>query len=157
LLAAIWALMARPLATRPGVIRAGLVVITVLDLWVLGRHRLIDVGPLGPLASRSPLLARLARGSHGTRTADPMRNLPMRVGLAPISSYRTLNLPALDDLLRTALEPMSDPDRGPRARAAMRATGAHVRVISPVENRINHLLKRAEAAEETIEDPNLAS
>jgi hypothetical protein len=157
LLAAIWALLARPLATRPGVIRAGLVVITLLDLWVLGRHRLIDVGPLGPLASRSPLLTRLARESHGTRTADPMRNLPMRVGLAPISSYRTLNLPALDDLLRTALEPMSDPDRGPRARAAMRATGAHLRIFSPVENRINHVFKRAEAAGETIEDPNLAS
>src|SRR5205823_1238513 len=92
LLAAIWAMAAQRLATRPGLIRAGLVLITLLDLWVLGRHRLIDVGPLRPLTSESPLLARLARASRGTRTADPLKNLPMRVGLVPISSYRTLNL-----------------------------------------------------------------
>jgi len=156
-LAAIWALAGPRLAARTGTIRAGLVVITFLDLWMLGRHRLIDVGPLRPLTSQSPVLARLARESRGTRTADPLRNLPMRVGLDPISSYRTLNLPALDDLNRAAgLEPMSGPERASLAQAALRATGSSLRVFSPVESRINHSLKRAEPAGEIIEDPNLA-
>jgi hypothetical protein len=123
---------------------------------VLGRHRLIDVGPLRPLTSQSPLLARLAREPRATRTADPLRNLPMRVGLAPISYYRTLNLPAVESLSLTTLGLMSGPIFEPRVRAALRATGTSLRIFHPVENRVNQFLKRPDHAQETIEDPALA-
>ena len=87
-----------------------------MDLWILGQHRLIDVAPLGPLTSQSPLLARLSREPRGTRIADPLRNMPMLVGLAPIAYYRTLNLPAVEGLTRDAMEPMSGPMFEPMVR-----------------------------------------
>ena len=71
-------------------------------------------GSAGPLTSQSPLLARLAREPRGTRIADPLRNLPMLVGLAPISAYRTLNLPAVEALTRAR----DGADERPRVRAA---------------------------------------
>ena len=80
---------------------------------VLGRHRLLDVGPLRPLAEQSPVLARLAQEPRGTRIANgrPLspRNLPMLVGLAPISAYRTLDLPAVPSLTALAQELLGDP------------------------------------------------
>ena len=133
-----------------------LLLLTFLDLWALGQHRLIDVGPLEPLTSQSPLLARLAREPRGTRIADPMRNMPMLVGLAPISAYRTLNLPAVEALTGVAMEPMSGPVFEPMVLSALRATGTSLRIFSPLENRINHVLRRTEHTEEMIEDPALA-
>ena len=45
------------------------------------------------------MLASLEREPRGSRIADRrLRNLPMCAGLAPISAYRTLDLPAVGSL-----------------------------------------------------------
>jgi len=138
--------------------RSVLVLLTFLDLWVLGRHRLLEVGPLRPLIEQSPVLARLAGEPRGTRIADDrFKNLPMLVGLAPLAAYRTLDLPVVPDLTSLARGPLSAPAIEPLVRAALRATGTGVRVLDPVENRRNHVLGRRDGPRETIEDPALAS
>ena len=123
-----------------GTVRTALVMIALIDLWMLGRHRLIDVAPLRPLTEQSPVLARLSREPRGSRIAiDQPRNLPMLFGLAPVSAYRTLNLPAVGKLTELAFGPLSEPS----VRRALRATGTSLRVLDPIENRIERVLKRA--------------
>ena len=111
LLAVLWLIARmseRTAQRRQGSLAAGLV--TFLDLWVLGRHRLLDVGPLKPLVEQSPVLATLAREPRGTRIADDrLKNMPMLIGQAPISAYRTLDLPAVPELTALAHGPMSCP------------------------------------------------
>jgi len=142
-----WARAARP----------ALIVITVLDLCALGQHRLLDVGPLRPLVEQSAVLARLAREPRGSRIADRrLRNLPMLIGLAPISAYRTLDLPAVASLTVLAQQPLSGPVFEPLVRRALRATGTGTRVFDPIENRTEHVLLRAEESREEIVDPALA-
>jgi hypothetical protein len=124
---------------------------------MLGRHRLIDVAPLRPLTEQSPMLAFLSREPRGARIADArFRNLPMFVGLAPLSAYRTLNLPAAEKLTELACGSLSDPS----VRQALRATGTSLRVLDPMENRIERVLervlKRTSEPLETIQDPVLA-
>jgi len=137
--------------------KPALIVFTFLDLCVLGQHRLLDVGPLRPLVEQSPVLAWLARQPRGSRIADSrLRNLPMLIGLAPISAYRTLDLPAVASLTALAQQPMSGPVLGPLVRGALRATGTRVRVFDPVENRTGQLLRRREESQEEIEDSALA-
>ena len=88
---------------------------------MLGRHRLIDVAPWKPLVEQSPVLATLAREPRGTRIADRrLRNMPMVAGLAPISAYRTLDLPAVGSLTALAMGSLSDP----RIEAEVRARPA---------------------------------
>jgi hypothetical protein len=146
----------RPGDRRTRAAPALLLLLTFLDLWVLGRHRLIDVEPIRPLDKQSPVLARLAQERRGARIACNFGNLPILVGKAPISAYRTLNLPALDYLTHLAQRPMSDPQYEPSIRAALRATGTRLRVFHPVENRLAHLLKRSDLPGEPIDDPALA-
>jgi hypothetical protein len=157
-----------------------LVVLTFLDLSALGRHRLLEVGPLRSLAEQSPVLATLAREPRGTRIAIyRIKNLPMVVGLAPILAYRTLDLPAVPELTLLTRGPLGapnieplvsgalratgtgmrlfDPIESALVRGALRATGTGVRVLDPVENRVDHVLKRVADARATIEDPALAS
>jgi hypothetical protein len=137
--------------------RGALLVLTLLDLWVLGRHRLIDVAPWTPLAEQSPVLATLAREPRGTRVSDRRtRNLPMSQGLAPISAYRTLDLPALGSVTSLAMGPLYDPRIGADVRSALRATGSGVRLIDPVEHREEQVIGRPKVAPETIDDPVLA-
>ncbi len=172
-------LMARVSEKRPngvGSVRGALLLLTLLDLWVLGRHRLIDVAPWKPLVEQSPVLATLAREPRGTRIVDHrMRNMPMIVGAAPISAYRTLDLPAVGSLTRLSMESLSDPrkevevcspchpETGVRlfdpveVRSALRATGTGVRLFDPVENRLDEVLRRTTSGRQTIEDPALAS
>ncbi len=173
-------LMARLSEKRPqavGSVRGGLLLLTLLDLLVLGQHRLIDVAPWKPLVQQSPVLATLAREPRGTRIADHrLRNLPMSVGAAPISAYRTLDLPAVGSLTRLSMESLSDPRKevevrsalratgtGVRlfdpveVRSALRATGTGVRLFDPVENRLEEVLRRTISGRQTIEDPALAS
>jgi hypothetical protein len=141
----------------PRAAKQALFVITLVDLWVLGRHRLIDVGPLRPLVEQSPVLARLAREPAGSRVADQrLRNLPMLVGLAPISAYRTLDLPAVSSLTALAQQPLGGPVFERLLHRALRATGTRVRVFDPVENRMGRVLARPDEARETITDPALA-
>ena len=133
-----------------------LFLLTFLDLWVLGQHRLIDVAPWKPLVEQSPVLANLAKEPRGTRIADRrLRNLPMIVGLAPISAYRTLDLPAVGSLTPLAMGPLDDPRIEAEVHAALRATGTGVRLIDPVENREEQVLGRAKIALESIDDPVL--
>src|SRR5262249_3345755 len=95
----------RPDDRRTRAAPALLLLLTFLDLWALGRHRLLDVAPIRPLDEQSPVLARLEQEPPGSRIASGMGNLPIRVGQAPISAYRTLSLPALESLSRMALDP----------------------------------------------------
>jgi hypothetical protein len=141
-----------------GTTRWLLVAVTFLDLWILGRHRLLDVAPLKPLVEQSPVLATIAREPHGTRIAgDRLKNMPMLVGQAPISAYRTLDLPAVPELTSLAHGPLSAPTVGPLVRSALRATGVGVRVLDPIENRKERLLGHAAESRELIDDPALAS
>ncbi|AMV39957.1 hypothetical protein [Planctomyces sp. SH-PL62] len=135
-----------------GLAPAALVVLTGADLMLLGRHRLVDVGPLRPLAEQSPVLARLAEEPSGTRTIDPLRNLPMAAGLAPVQAYRTLDLPALTPLAALARGPLDGGPGGAQALRAMRATGAGLRVLDPTEP----VVRSPDESVETIADPNLA-
>ena len=72
-----------------------LLFLTVLDLWVLSRHRLIDVCALETACRAEPGACEPGTRAAGTRIADRrLRNMPMTAGLAPIAAYRTLDLPA---------------------------------------------------------------
>jgi hypothetical protein len=139
---------------------AALLVLTPLDLWTLGRHRLIDVGPIRPLSAQSPVLARLASGSGGQRIlSDELKNLPMVVGAAPILAYRTLDLPAVSTLARMATAPLGDPSTESAVVGALRATGAAVRVLTPFDTfptAQSTPPPPAWEARETILDPSLA-
>ena len=141
----------------PGRARRAAFLLTFLDLLVLGRHRLVDVAPWKPLVEQSPVLESLAHEPRGTRIADlRTRNLPMRVGLAPISAYHTLDLPVVGSLTALAMGSPADRRIGREVLAALRATGSGVRLFDPVENREDELLKRANHDREVIEDPELA-
>ncbi|HEX3451054.1 MAG TPA: hypothetical protein VHS97_22560 [Isosphaeraceae bacterium] len=138
--------------------RWALVALAFVDLWVLGRHRLVDLGPLKPLAEQSPVLARLTREPRGTRIADDkLKNLPMLVGLAPLAAYRTLDLPAIPELTSLTRAPTTAPAIAPYVTAAFRATGTGLRVFDPIENRREQLLGRGSIAKERIDDPALAT
>jgi hypothetical protein len=138
-------------------VRGSLLLITVLDLLMLGRHRLIEVAPLEPLKKQSPVLARLAREPRGTRVADRrLRNLPILTGSAPISAYRTLDLPVVPQLNALAQGPLSDPKYESEVRDALTATGSGIRLFDPVENREEHILSRKIGPRETIDDAALA-
>jgi hypothetical protein len=138
--------------------RWALVALAFLDLWVLGRHRLVELGPWRPLAEQSPVLARLAGEPRGTRIADDkLKNLPMLVGLAPLAAYRTLDLLVVPELTSLTRAPLTAPAIAPFVTAALRATGTGLRVFDPVENRREQLLGRRIIAKETIDDPALAA
>jgi hypothetical protein len=137
----------------------GLVLLTMVDLWALGRHRPVSLGPLAPLTEQSPILAELARHPRGTRVADAFRNLSMLVNLEPISSYRTLDLPSLEPLTAMARGPLSSERAGQQVRRAMRATGVGIRVLDPIEVALDHGSARSGPGVEkrtTIDDPALA-
>ncbi len=57
----------RPGDRRTRAAPAFLLMLAFLDLWILGRHRLIDTAPIRPLAEQSPVLARLAGEPRGSR------------------------------------------------------------------------------------------
>ncbi|WP_337173881.1 hypothetical protein [Paludisphaera sp.] len=130
-----------------------LVGLTFLDLTLLAGHRYVQVGRLQPLTEQSPVLAALAREPAGTRTIDPTRNLAMAAGLAPVRAYRTLDLPAMVGLSALAAGPI-DGDLAPRA---MRAVGAGLRVLDPIEVAAMKLRGVSPPGPvETIRDPELA-
>lgn len=140
-----------PFARRIGATRAALLALTALDLWALGRHRAVDLAPIRPLTSQSPLLARLAREPGGSRVVGDLSNLPMVAGAAPVVAYRTLDLPALPMLARAALGPTG----APIPSAALHATGANLRLLNPYEAAT--VLDATAGTMEPIDDPALAS
>jgi hypothetical protein len=153
-------------ATRKGrsVLPAGLVLLSFVDLMLLGRHKLTDVGPLRPLTEQSPVLARLASLPKGTRSVDGFRNLSMLAGVAPISAYRTLDLPALAPLTEVARGPLGSKQLGEPVRKAIRAAGVGVRVLDPIELAMERVVSRSDVAgsdvpqplSDPIDDPALA-
>jgi hypothetical protein len=138
---------------------AALVILTALDLLLQSSDRLVAVGPMRALVQQSPVLARLAQEPRGTRSIEHFRNLPMLVGLEPISAYRTLDLPALEPLGELARGPLRlEASRGP-VQKAMRAAGVGVRVLDPIEVAMEGLLARSSGGSGgpgTIDDPVLA-
>ena len=105
------------------------------------------------------MLARLAREPRGTRIVDGSRNLPMLVGLEPISAYRTLDLPALEPLNVLARGPLGAERSGASVRKALRATGrgsAGSRSGRGRPGTTAGSLEGPTESAETIDDPNLA-
>jgi hypothetical protein len=145
--------------TRPRYLTAGLIVLSVVDLLMLGQYKLVSNTPMRPLAEQSPVLARLAQEPRGTRIVDGFGNLSMLVGLEPISAYRTLDLPALEPLNRLAQAALTEAPLAPLVQRAVRACGVGLRVIDPASNvndRSGRRLASNKEHEETIDDPALA-
>ncbi len=154
-----WLSSLGPVRRHRSFLPAALIVLTAVDLLVLGQHRLVSIGPARPLVEQSPVLARLAREPRGTRIVDGSRNLAMLVGLEPISAYRTLDLPALEPLNARARGPLGTERAGASVRKALRAAGVGVRVLDPIEVALERWLARSKGPTEswdTIDDPNLA-
>lgn len=120
-----------PIAGNRRILQSALICITFIDLWMLGRDRRIDVGPLVPLSSQSPVLARLAASPRGTRTIDGLDNLPIVTAVNPVHAYRTLDLPALDSLTRLANQIPAGPGELELIRGAIHLVGADLRVFDP--------------------------
>lgn len=142
-------------ARRETLFRAGLVVFSLVDLLILGQQRPFDLGPIRPLTEQSPILARLAAESSEGRTVDSLRNLPMVAGAAPVSAYRTLDLPILTALTERAQSAFGDAE----TTAALQAVGAAVRVLDPSETAIASTSGKGLNGwhdRETVVDPVLA-
>ncbi len=151
-----------PLARRRTTLMIGLVVLTIVDLGLMARRRPVDAAPIRPLTEQSRVLGRLAELPQGTRSIDPMRNLTMVSGAAPIQSYRTLDLPIHPELRGLA-------DAIPRSAQeveaildAQRSLGARVRVIGPIGPGIELLRDRFTEtgrieSSEILDDPSLTS
>ncbi len=133
-----------------------LLLLAFLDLWVLGRHRLLDVGPIGRLADQSPVLARLAGEPRGSRIASNLGNLPILEHAAPILAYRTLSLPAADSLATVAQGLMGSSMHEPITRAALWATGTRLRIFHPLEIRLARMARLPALPGEPVDDPALA-
>ncbi|HWE38535.1 MAG TPA: hypothetical protein VG406_18335 [Isosphaeraceae bacterium] len=138
-------------ARRGKAFRTGLIVATALDLGLLGRHRLIDSGPIAPLAEQSVVLGRLANAPRGTRVVAPIGNLPMVAGAAPIEYFRTLDLPVLRELTKRAEQPPVEPRLAYGVPQALRAAGADVQ-IARTTGREYHKVRGVEV----VDDPALA-
>ena len=125
-----------PIARRRGLAAGGLIVLTVVDLLILVRQQgPTDFGPIRPLAEQSPILAEMSSRSKGGRVVDGSRNLPMIVGVAPVSGYRTLDLPVAPELTALTREPLGRSNVDPLILESWRATGVGLRVLDPFEVR----------------------
>ncbi|MDX2038447.1 MAG: hypothetical protein SFX72_17510 [Isosphaeraceae bacterium] len=119
-------------ARRPRVLRLLLVFVASAELlWLVRTQRPVDLGPIARLSDQSPVLEGLRASRGFGRVVDRSRNLPMLVGAAPVSGYRTLDLPIAVDLTLAAGESLANPDGEPAAAA--RAAGVGFRVLDPFE------------------------
>ena len=146
---------------RRSIFAFGLLALTVADLGLLGRRRPVIEAPIAPLTVQSAVLRRLERLPSGTRSIDPIRNLPMVAGASPVLSYRTLDLPILDRLTLLASAIPIDAEEASAILDAQKTTGARVRLIGPIDGGADRLLERFEAtgrveAAEIVDDPALA-
>jgi hypothetical protein len=147
------------ISSRPKWFGIGLIVLTVIDLESQARHRRVDFGPVASLINQSRVLARLDREPDGTRTIDPIRNLPMVAGVAPVSAYRTLDLPAVESLTALACQVPWRQGDDVVITSAMRLAGASLRVYEPnwlVEFDRAWPGRSADSPVELINDPALA-
>ncbi|WZO99007.1 hypothetical protein EP7_000599 [Isosphaeraceae bacterium EP7] len=113
--------------------RAALLVAAGLDLVAFGRDRPVEDGPIRSLVDQSAVLSTLSASHPGGRILDASRNLPMVAGLAPVSAYRTLDLPAMAHLTDLARTPPGQPGRSELAGEALRTMGVATRVLDPFE------------------------
>jgi hypothetical protein len=121
-----------------------LLILTLADLLLLGRHRMSDLetAPWRPLSEQSPVLAAMEGLPRGTRSADAFRNLPMLAGLAPISAYRTMDLPVAVELTQRAHTSLDFQQTGLNAVGASRAAGVGSRTFDPVENLVSSQISK---------------
>ncbi len=137
----------------------GLLLLSFIDLLLLAQHRPLDFSPVGSLANKSPVLARLAESPRGIRTIDPMGNLAMIVGAAPVAAYRTLDLSAMPKLTGLARGPLTGGVASTQVVRAMELIGTGVRILDPFELAELQRAGRLPAGWsrlEVIQDPALA-
>lgn len=122
----------------PTFVSAALSVFVVLiDLGILSRQREVDSGPIESLVAQSPVLERLGESASetGGRAVVAMGNLPLVANAAPITTYRTLDVPAVPRLVAQVMQENSwdhEGFGGARARGQlMRILGANLRVMPP--------------------------
>lgn len=129
---------------RRGVLVPGLVLLTVVDLVLLGHFRGVESAPMRPIAEQSWVLGRMSRLPDDIqrphprffsrkRTVDPLQNLPMAVGAAPVLAYRTLDLPAPRSILGLLRSPIRRGAPGRASFEARRLVGAALCVFPPTE------------------------
>jgi len=110
-----------------------LLVIVMVEAGYWSRQRPFDLGPARPLTEQSAVLNQLASLPRGTRSVDPSQNLSMVAGVAPLSAYRTLDLPVMTELTRSAISPLYSrrPPYGyaDSNDASKRAAGVGVQVV----------------------------
>ena len=121
------------LGSRKRAFPAALVVVALADLFLNGRPKRIDHGPIASLIEQSPTLKRLSKIEGHPRTLDPLHNLPMVADVAPLSAYRTLDLPVVTRLTRLAMERPSNPAEAAKTVEAAKLATASVRVFDPAE------------------------
>ena len=144
---------------RESALPIALIALSFVDLLILGRQRPFDLGPVESLAKQSPVMSRLHSLAPGRRSIDPIRNLPMVVGAAPVSAYRTLDLPILTTLTDGSQANFGAPAQDQEILASIRAVGAVLRILDPSQTilmsgigpRLPHWQGR-----ETVVDPALA-
>ncbi len=128
------------------------------DLWFFGRERGVEAVPIGSLESMSPILAKLASESLGTRVASSLGNLPIVSNVAALKAYHTLDLPVMPEITSLASAPL--PILGTnRVAEAMRIAGASVRVFDPFEVQMIERARKSGQdmpAYEIVEDKALA-
>ena len=154
--AALALLVVAAFARTPARLRYGLVGLTAIELIALSRTRDVESAPIRPLVDQSPVLARLARARD--RSIDPMGNLPMLVGGAPVTPYRTLDLPTMAALNSEAQRFPGAPKADPRVVRAIAATGAPLRVFGPLDVLgMSRIRPEWPGTLEYVEDPALAA
>jgi hypothetical protein len=128
-------LLTATLAGRPRRVQGLLVVLTWLDLGFLAYQRRVDYAPIASLTGQSPVLARLAAAPRGSRVVETERvdNLPMLAGAAPVSGYRTLDLPAVLSVNALATQLSGTSTWQTAITEALRFSGASLRVYDPSE------------------------
>ena len=147
------------LGSKPRLFAGGLVIIAVADLFLNGRPKRIDHGPIASLVEQSPTLKRLSTMQGHPRTLDPLRNLPMVADVSPLSAYRTLDLPVVNSLTSLALVRPSNAEEEAMAIQAARVATGSFRIFDPSEsleitNKGGHWPDWSHL--ETIRDPSLA-
>ena len=141
-----------PLARRGRALPGLFLVLTFVNLWSVSRNRREDLGPIETLASQSPVFSRLATSPRGTRTVETFGNMPMVAGAAPLSAYRTLDLPALESLTILMNKPVGPSISRSQILESLRLTGADIRIFAPGEE----AEPIVQGPTESIRDPALA-
>jgi len=154
----LWSLTSR----QRGLFLVGLLILTSLDIIDRSRRKPIETGPMRALTSQSPVLEKLSAAPCGTRSIDPLLNLPMIAGAAPLSGYRTLDIPIQQRLLREAQAIRPGPNGLQTVFDSQRVLGTGFWIVGPIENGAERFADAIEASDPerratVIDDPALLS